>query len=223
MRSQEVEIWVIEDDEGCQFVYEEILSFRYRFRVFATLSAAKAALAKARPSLLLADLRLPDGVFLDLMDDRGFNLKSTPVIVVSSVEDIDVLRQCFQNGARDYLTKPFSKGELIVKIEQHLSSKASLRDRAASREKQGGSGLMLNWKRFEAKVREAEIRLTPKEMQILDLLRQEVAPVNREKIVSAIWEQTKVTEKTLDVHIFNLRKKLVALGHENSLHARSGL
>ena len=121
------EIWILEDDKGCQFVYEQTLDHRYKTRYFTKIADFQEALSSTEhnPALIIADLMLDDGNFMTYLNDSKDNrLVVTPFIIVSSIDDIDALRFCFMEGALDYLTKPFKKNELIVKIENILSGSA---------------------------------------------------------------------------------------------------
>ena len=59
------QIWILEDDEACQFVYAETLDIRYETELFGTLKEFRDALEAAEelPELIIADMRLPDGTF----------------------------------------------------------------------------------------------------------------------------------------------------------------
>jgi DNA-binding response OmpR family regulator len=137
-----------------------------------------------------------------------------PFVVFSEVDDLDVLRACFERGAADFIRKPFSKGELLVKIERLLSPRADFSE-----------GLCDRWLKVDAATMRAECHgaqsdlLTAKEFQILNLIR--TAPRNRlprREIVRKVWGEVKVVPKTFDVHLFNLRRKLEPLGVRIQFH-----
>ncbi len=216
-------IWIIEDDAGCQFVYEEILSIRYKIKIFSTFTAFKKALNMSpqgsvrgqgkgdHPDLVILDLRLPGEYLLHILSSQeGSIFDDLSFLVVSSVDDIDALRLCFERGALDYITKPFSKNELIVKVERCLKG---LR---ADRENDDEGELILDPTFLTAKRHGIIVSsLTTKEMQILSLLKN--APhqtVLRQELMLKVWGGVSVSSKTLDVHIFNLRKKIIELGVE---------
>ena len=94
-------LWILEDDPDCKFVYENIFSFHYELRFFENLSEIKGALRgnADKPDLLIADLRLPDGMFSDLIMDSTL-VSNQSFVVISSLEDIDILRFCFDRGPR---------------------------------------------------------------------------------------------------------------------------
>lgn len=198
------EIWILEDDKGCQFVYEQTLDHRYKTRYFTRISDFQETLATVdiHPSLIIADLMLDDGNFMTYLNDsKDQRLMVIPFIIVSSLDDIDALRFCFMEGALDYLTKPFKKNELIVKIENIFSGaikKASLQTSHKSMELDG---------------KEVE-NLTSKQKQLLSLfLNSPDRVVSRDDILDHVWGSTSVHPKTVDVHLYNLRRKLHDLGY----------
>ncbi len=111
-------IWVLEDDPGCIFVYGKILK-NYSTCVFSSISEFAQNLAKQKqPQLLIADLKLGDGSFLDYLSST--QKLTFPFLVVSSIDNPDTTRTCLQGGALDYVLKPFQQNELIAKIEKAL-------------------------------------------------------------------------------------------------------
>lgn len=205
-------IWILEDSESSQFVYEETLESRFQLHFFNTIAAFRkeSSARQTTPQLLLADLRLEDGNFLDFLGTGDAqDLVRCPFMIVSSLDDLDVLRACFQEGALDYLTKPFTRNELIAKIERVLNQQGEINlDPASFRLKRNGENLP---------------SLTPKELQIFSLLqRAKGAPVPRQKLTAEIWGDTQVSSKSLDVHLFHLRKKLARAGFEIAFEAQKG-
>lgn len=201
------EIWVLEDDKGCLFVYEQTLDHRYVTRYFETLDSFSKALstvasgAEAGPALIIADLMLSDGNFLNFLTiTDNVKMLTMPFIVVSSIDDIDALRFCFKEGALDYLTKPFKKNELLVKIENVLSgsSKPKAIDSASKSIEIGGVNIT---------------NLTSKQIQLLNLfLKSDDRSISRQDILEKVWGDTTVHPKTVDVHLYNLRRKLHGYG-----------
>lgn len=204
-------IWVLEDDAGCQFVLREIFELRYTLRMFSDLNAFRDALfspAETRPDLVIADIRLPGQSFLSFLSSEDAHVFQTvPLLVVSSVDDIDALRTCFENGAVDFITKPFTKNELIVKVERIWSQP----DRARPRREFTLDLPALKVIRGE---RHSD-PLTTKEFQIITILSDAPsATLSRDEIVARVWGQVKVTSKAFDVHLYHLRKKIGAVGLE---------
>ncbi len=204
MNANNQKIWILEDEEGTQYVYEQLLGHRYQLRLFNSIQAVQKAIndEKERPHLMIADLKSPDGNFLNSMDTFHSN-HYFPFFVVSSLDDLDVLRKCYKGGAVDYITKPFGKSELIVKVERILEKE---------KKKNNDPFLNFNLDAAALRVRTPEskiIQLTPKEFHIFSQLFDNRGKIMEKKlIVKKVWGDVKVCSKTLDVHMFNLRKKI---------------
>ena len=123
--NDEQTIWILEDDICSQFAYQEILGSLFHIISQGNCKEFLTAVenCKTSPKLVIADLRLPDDSFLSCLSVPAVMnfFSAIPFIVVSSVDEIDALRLCFSKGALDYLIKPFTKNELLVKIEKALS------------------------------------------------------------------------------------------------------
>jgi DNA-binding response OmpR family regulator len=214
MKSQLL-LWILEDDPGIQFMYEETLGIRYDLQFFSAVSSFAGALQtkpQREPDLIVADLRLPDQSFMSfLSSDRSRSSLRCPFIVVSSLDDMDALRYCFTHGAADYLVKPFRKSELVVKIERILNSAKIQNPMKTAISPWSLDPITLS----VCRAGKAIGHLTSKEFQILSILHQ--APdqtISRDQLCAAIWSEVQVTAKTFDVHLGNLRKKLSPLGME---------
>lgn len=200
MNTDKANVWILEDDPECVFIYDELLSPLFSTRTFASFSEFQATftsstLKNQSPHLLIIDLNLKDGYFLDKLRDKESDaLLKTPFIIVSADDTLDTLRTCFAKGALDYLTKPFRKNELLAKVEHalYLASKT-----------QNQKSLPLN------QLRDG---LTKKELYILEtFLKSPNCIASRIDLENSLWRGVTVHSKALDVHMYNLRKKLLDL------------
>jgi len=196
-------IWVLEDNKSIQFVYEQILRIRYNIEIFDCIEKLDQTLKKSdlRPDLLIADLLLPDGNLFDyISNESSIEINNCPLIFVSSIRELDVLRACFDNGALDYLTKPFDRSELLVKVENILKKQIDNTNK-----------IQIDPVTLIVKAgNEQTPSLTTREMQIFScILKSKNEGIKREVLIRDVWGSTQVGEKTLDVHLFNLRKKLL--------------
>lgn len=186
-------ILVIEDNHDHITLYEDILGTENELKIVTSLLELKKLLdsnSELSFDLVISDLKLPDGLFLDWVENNESNIiQKFPTIIVSSLEDLDVLRACFEWGATDYLIKPFKVNELIAKVDKacrsyivktQIDSAQSLLDELTSMERK-------IFQRFLA---------TPNSV------------ITRETLVGEIWKKVAVHPKTFDVHLSNLRRKL---------------
>jgi DNA-binding response OmpR family regulator len=201
-------IWAIEDDPGMQLVIEEILAPVFQLRLFSKVDEFSAALDSAPEGsvdLVIADLMLPERSFLSLMQSReNQRLNDVPVIVVSSVQDIETLRFCFQFGVKDYITKPFPSSELIAKIERALGQASQQADSRIVLDSLSKTVLRMG-KRSDS--------LTTREFDILSAIHGEQSQsISRKELLQKVWGATRLSAKALDVHLVNLRRKIQPLG-----------
>jgi len=183
-------LWILEDEEYVQFLYKEFLENDFNIKIFSSLTQLKSALQLEPAKFLIADLRLPDGLFLDHFTNIDF-----PFIVVSSLEDLETLRCAFKAGAKDFLIKPFRKSELLAKLEAAISKE----------EKNNNQNL------FPVQFL---LELTKKEEYIIRaLLISKDHSIKKDELTQLIWGSTAVGAKTIDVHLVNLRKKLEATNY----------
>jgi len=150
------------------------------------------------PDLILLDLMLPGRDGLEICKElRTFS--DVPIVMVTAkVEEIDRLIG-LDLGADDYVCKPFSARELVARV------KAILRRRPAS-----ASGLVLNEEKHEARLDGRAIDLTPVEFRLLRALAAVPGRVfPRDKLLAQLYEDHRVvTDRTVDAHVKNLRRKL---------------
>jgi DNA-binding response OmpR family regulator len=201
-------IWILEDDKGCQFVYEQILKKDFQTTYFDNIKKFKESFDKSvkssrveKPTLVIADLMLNDGNFLSYLTNEFHDRlgDEVPFIIVSSDDDIESLRLCFKEGANDYMTKPFKKNELLVKVETILRNKNRF-GRAVKPE------ITIDGQVIDG--------LTIKQQKLLNLfLGVDSRKIDRDLILTKIWSDTIVHPKTIDVHLYNLRRKLHPYGY----------
>ena len=200
--TQDKQIWILEDDPGCRFVYQEILGPIYEVVFFDALKDFQKRLEKFKQHhfndiLIVADLTLKDGHFMSLLKDTGC-LNNKSFIVVSSDEEMSSIRTAFKGGALDYLTKPFRKSELIVKIENIFNQ---IEKRLEREQEVYLDGHMIS-------------NLTGKQVALLKLfLGNDIREVERQDILQNVWGDMTVHPKTVDVHLYNLRRKIHPYGY----------
>ncbi|ACA40457.1 response regulator transcription factor [Lysinibacillus sp. fkY74-1] len=160
--------------------------------------------------LIILDIMMPkmDGIQACLKIREE---KSMPIIMLSAKsEDIDKI-QGLTSGADDYLSKPFNPLELIARVKSQLrrSSKYNVNMKNNKKIIEIGN-LVINTDTRQVIVQEKEIRLTPKEFDILELLAYNKGIVlSIQKIYEAVWKEDYFkSDNTVMVHITNIREKI---------------
>lgn len=214
-------ILVVEDEPKLASLLRDYLGAEgYAPQVFATGEGVVDAVRANEPALVLLDLMLPgvDGLSI-CRGIRAFS--SVPVIMLTArVDEIDRLLG-LELGADDYVCKPFSPREVVARVRALLR-----RAREWQGAKRPAAGLDLDEARFEAHLDGARLELTPVEFRLLcALARMPGRVLSRAQLLDAIYvDHRVVSDRTVDSHVKNLRRKLAAArpGRE-LLHAVYGV
>jgi two-component system phosphate regulon response regulator PhoB len=208
-------ILVVEDEPDIQ----EVLDYNLRrdgHEVTLT-STAKEGLRLARdrrPDLILLDLMLPDGSGTELCKTlrQDATMRGVRVMMLTAKgEEID--RELgFELGADDYIVKPFSVRELLLRVQSVLR-------RAGTEETGGGEMLLFGMLRVDRAAHRVwvdghEVELTALEFKLLLTLHDRRNRVQtRDALLSDVWKiDADVTTRTVDTHVKRLREKLGAAG-----------
>ena len=161
-----------------------------------------------RPDLVLLDLMLPGLDGLDVCRQLRSNPETSAVAIVMLTargSERDIVAG-LDAGANDYVTKPFSKEVLLARIRAALR-----KDTACAADRVSLDGLVLDDVTHRVTLQDEELRLTLTEYRILELLLRNPGRVfDRSHIIDRIsgGEKKIVTERTIDVQVFGLRRKL---------------
>lgn len=202
-----VDIYYIEDDENISQTVKEFLERRgYQVSIFQTIADAKQALKNMCPTLVLVDWNMPDrsGAMLCQWIRRSF--KELPVIFLTVRGDSRDIVSGFQNGADDYVVKPFELDVLLSRIQALLRRTGDV-----SKQYLSCDAISLDQKRMGVYLGSEEISLSPSEYQLLlYLLQNKGKIVTREKLLEKVWDSNGnyVNNNTLTVTMKRLREKL---------------
>ena len=196
------EILIVEDEvKIAETVKEYLERDGHAVRHVTTVADALSAVS-AQTDLLILDLMLPDGQGEDVCE-RVVSLYNTPVIMLTSKRSEQSRINGFAYGADDYLTKPFSPRELVMRVRSVLK-RARPRDNTIRLD----DGIVLHLDRKSVTKNGEEVKLTPNEYSILlCLVNNSKAVVSRDKLVEYI-NAPDTLDRTVDVHIRHLRQKL---------------
>lgn len=171
----------------------------------ATCADAHAALAAARFDAIVLDLMLPDGSGLDVLAEMRGAGDTTPVVLLTALDEISDRIKGLDAGADDYLGKPFDLDELAARI------------RAVARRKDGRAaptldvaGIMLDPAGLRAMVDDKEIPLSRREFAVLSALMERPGIIrSRSELEDRLYGwQDEIESNAVEVHIHNLRTKV---------------
>ena len=179
-----------------------------------SLSEGRNHLNSGSFSLILLDLMLPDGSGLDLCREIKSDKEkvSTPIIILTAKDDEVDKVVGFELGADDYVTKPFSVRELILRIKAVLK-RGERKQENLEVQRQFGE-LLIDVDSHEVFVNDQSITLTALEFKLLRQLVDRRGRVqSRDQLLSDVWGYSAdVTTRTVDTHIKRLREKLGSMG-----------
>lgn len=170
--------------------------------------------------LAVMDLMLP-GMSGEELLPKLREKQDIPVIILSAKDSLDSKLSLLENGAEDYMTKPFEVAELLARIAVRLRKgshnggmgKISLRE------------LILDTDSFSAEVAGNRVSLTKQEFKIMELLISNPKKVfSKQDIYNYAWDDIYIGEdKTINMHISNIRKKLKAVTDEEYIETVWGI
>ena len=170
---------------------------------------ALEVLSENNVHLMILDIMMPklDGIktLMKLRESRNI-----PVILLSAKsEDADKILG-LTAGADDYITKPFNPSELVARVKSQLRRYTTLGSMVKQKCEIVIDGLSINTENMAVKVDGEEIRLTPIEYRILELLAKNRKKVfSAEEIYKSVWnEENVVGDNTIAVHIRHIREKI---------------
>ena len=173
-----------------------------------TLAEGRRLFAQLPISLVILDLNLPDGNGLELLTEIR-SVSQVPVLILTANDLESDQVTGLELGADDYMTKPFSARELLLRISAILKRCSTLASEEAEVLRSGGLVLDLTARRVEVDGR--QINLTPREFDLLTVLMShpDVA-FSRKRLLDIIWGGELSTDtRTLDTHIQHIRCAIV--------------
>lgn len=197
-------ILLIEDNEsiikGLEYAFKQN---KFNLVYKSDLKSAKEYLIKNKPNIIILDISLPDGNGY-IFYKNNIREKKIPTIFLTANDDEDNIVNCLEDGAEDYITKPFSTRELIARINRILSKNKSnniinVKD------------ITFDLDKMEVYKNNDKINLTSLELKILSLLFENINKViTRNYIIENIWKWTgnDVNDNTVTVYLKRIREKL---------------
>ncbi|WP_273832229.1 response regulator transcription factor [Guptibacillus sedimenti] len=202
-------VFVIDDEQNIRDILEKYLKKEgFTVSTFQDGAEVLSALKTSEPDLFVLDIMMPNVDGLELL--RRLRKQSfIPVIVVSARdEELDRILG-LELGADDYLTKPFSPRELVVRIK-NIFKRIDRLEQGQSSYHIHLKNVQLNKKKRQVKIDDQELALTPKEYDVLAFLIQNPGqPFTREKLIETIWGYHYAGDgRLIDDLVKRLRKKM---------------
>ena len=214
IRGNDEVIYCVEDDDSIrELIVYTLQASGFQASGFAQGKALYAALEKETPQLILLDIMLPDEDGLTILKNlkKSAQTKNIPIIMATAkgTEYDKVIG--LDNGADDYLVKPFGMMEMVSRIKAVLR-----RTKKEEQQELSCGNIRLNVEQRQVIASQQQVILTHKEFELLAYLMENQGIVlTRDKLLDKIWGyDIDIESRTLDVHIRSLRQKLGQAGEQ---------
>ena len=217
-------ILIVEDDKNIlEGLVDNLTMEGYKAIIARNGKDALKQAGEKNPDLIILDIMLPKLSGFEVCKELKLRGINTPIIILSArAQEADKVLG-LELGADDYVTKPFSPRELLVRVKAVLRR---VEMAGKTEDVYRFDDITVDFRKFqvfkkdkkgekridrEGKGIDREVKLTPAEFKILKLLvANRNMPVSRHKILSEIWTSEEVTTRTVDTHVWSLREKLEA-------------
>ena len=201
-------ILVVDDDPAIRNLIHRFLSKQnYQLESAEDGKSALAMFEQFNPDLVVLDVNLPDTTGYSLCQEMQSRTSVFVLMLTARGDEADKIRG-FSQGADDYLTKPFSLGELEVRVGAILKRQRPVT--TAEQQCLNFDGLMIDPVRREVTLNGSQILLTALEFDLLHFLASHPGRVwRRAELIQKVWDYEYVgDQRVVDVHIGQIRKKI---------------
>ena len=212
-QNQPLQIMIVEDEPKLgQLLVDYLQAAGYATRWLTNGSEVVPAVHERAPALILLDLMLPGSDGLTVCRELRRFTDIPVVMVTAKIEEIDRLLG-LEIGADDYICKPYSPREVVARVKTILRRCYRPLDNT-----QEETQLHIDEPRFQASYQGQMLDLTPAEFRLLKTLASQPGNVfSREPLLNNLYDDYRVvTDRTIDSHIKNLRRKLELIDGEKS-------
>lgn len=206
MNTKKAKILIVEDEKHINRLIELVLLSDGYSNIQKAFDGEEAfeLIKQSKPDLILLDIMIPkiDGFTLCRKIKQDNNLKDIRIIVITAKTMENDILTGFEKGAADYITKPFNNKILLARINAHLQNYPL---------KKENKNLFLNKDNSSVIFNGNEIKLTKFEFKLMTLFINNMGRVfSRSQLLEYLRgdDGYEISERAMDVHIVNLRKKL---------------
>lgn len=212
---------VIEDEHQVAEINKRVLeSEGFEVVIASTCREGESLAAADAYDFVVTDLMLPDGHGLDIVRSVRAGNRSTPILVITGVDEVETTVAALDNGADDYLRKPYEIQEMRARIRALMR-----RGQSAEPVHIACGDIEINRMTRDAKVNAGLLNLSPKEFTLLEYFMTHPGKViRRAELLEKVWRMNFETGTNIvDVNIARLRAKLAAAGTACRIDAVRGV
>ncbi|OIQ16110.1 MAG: hypothetical protein BM556_15740 [Bacteriovorax sp. MedPE-SWde] len=178
--------------------YKDILSNDFKVITLSNSLETKHYIEKFSPDLILLDLYMPFKSGFQVLEELRFS-SEVPIIVISSSIEDEAIENAFELGAIDFIGRQMSEKEILVRLKARLKSRPKEIEYLDYVLDMGKSSLKFN---------DEEVDLTPNEYKVIFHTFTNNGLISKSDLYTRAWPNQVFTDKTLNTHLTNLRKKL---------------
>lgn len=202
-------IFCLEDSEDTILMLENALC-EHQILFARSLHQAKSMIKIDKFDLYIFDVVLPDGCGLEAVSFIPTELKDRPILFLTGKQDYATKLSAFTLGADDFIMKPFDTTDLQLRVNSRLQKRFRLSEQSNSIIL-GDLVISLNEQRLQVRGNSHSVDLTSIEFRILLLFARAPSRIfSRNEVLERVWtDHVSVIDRTVDVHVSKLRKKLI--------------
>jgi len=210
---RKLRLLIVEDETAIRTGLVDVFLYHGYDVEFAVDGPTGLAMAQSgRYDLIVLDVMLPGRNGYEVCEAIREDDREQPIIMLTAKSgDTDII-QGLALGADDYVTKPFSVAQLVLRVQAVLRRARVAANNEASIHL--ASGIEIDTRNMNAKIGANEVRFTRREIEILQYLSEHSErPVPREELLHKVWgyaRNLEIETRTVDIHIAKLRRKLEA-------------
>ena len=217
-------IMIVEDDQKISKLLQSYIEkYDYRAVITEDFHDVTGEFQRLEPDLVILDVNLPryDGFY---WCRQIRSISTCPILFISAREGKMEQVMALENGADDYITKPFHYEVVMAKIKSHLRRAYGTYAAKGAERTIEFAGLTLYPERLVLTLQEKSIELGHKESKLLEsLMERDSRLVSRDRLLEKLWDdQHFIDDNTLNVYVTRVRKKLKELGIENAIETVRG-
>ena len=203
---------IVDDEKDNRDALQDVFADDYHVHLAKNGEEALNLVREVNPDLILLDIIMPrvDGFQTCLRLKQNEDTQNIPVIFLTTKSEPETETFGLELGAEDFVRKPFNREVLKARVHRRLQSGQA--QAAAPGETTEIGECVIHWDRQEAQIGGRSIPLTTKESALLRLFVENKGRLlSRNVILERIWPDTYITDRTIDSHVKEVRKKIPGL------------
>ncbi|MDH5751493.1 MAG: response regulator transcription factor [Deltaproteobacteria bacterium] len=202
---------IVDDEQENRTSLESIFKEDYQVHLARDGMEGLKKAQEVSPDLIILDIVMPkmDGFQTCLRLRQQDSTKNIPIIFLTSKNEPETESFGLDLGADDFVLKPFNKEVLKIRVRKRLKGAAGLAEAQNLGDQTQLGEYTVFWDRQEVGTGEDRIPLTTKELGLLKMFVENKGRVlSRDMILERVWSDTYITDRTIDSHVKELRKKI---------------